>query len=417
MVNKDAARLHKLWGPVKQRATYKARDLVDYTLMTLITAAILSAVYGPSHPLAIIGLVLSAFMIVAFPLRHGFALEMPVILRRPQDVLLSLVYKLQNIKLPYVLALGALLVENLVIAQTPNLPHHVELMHKIAMGLFYGHLILISLYRTVILVVHLHKRELVREILLQSAWKSNLERQPHIGLQIVHAYVTGLLTHIVYVAPWYFVITHLNFSLVLMPVSVVAAVLIQRQWSRVINDWFYRDHWLGHNAEFEFVYLHGPHHDGIPSGLIGVAGNGHLEGFFRGIMGFPIAFYNPLMALVFYSIDIKIDIDSHQYIPGIYPILPNDFYKVTQHSLHHLGRVEPYSFAIKADQPGVSKEIRKRMRILPPELRNSVGLDEQMTDYKWDNAMHKRYLALIDKYQNEGGLTTATGTEIEEGTT
>jgi hypothetical protein len=415
MVNNDAARLHKIWAPVKQRATYRAKDLLDYTLMTIITAAILCAAYGPTHPLAIIGVVLSAFMVAVFPLRHGFELAMPIILKRPQDVLHLLVYKLQNIKLPYLLAVAALAAENIVISLTPDLPHHVELMHRIAMGLFYGHLILLSVYRTIILAVHLHKRELVREILLQSAWKSNLERQPRIVLQILHAYATGLLTHIMYLVPWYLVITHLNFSLVLMPLSVVVAVLIQRQWSRVINDWFYRDHWLGHNSEFEFVYLHGPHHDGIPSGLIGVAGNGHLEGFFRGVVGFPIAFFNPLMALVFYTIDIKIDIDSHQYIPGIYPILPNDFYRVTQHSLHHLGRVEPYSFAIKVDQPGISEEMQKRMRILPPELRNSIGLDEQMTSYKWDNAMHRRYLALIDKYQ--GGGTAATGAEIEEGTT
>lgn len=404
-MNNDAARLHKIYGPVKQRATYRDRDFVDHTLMCAITALIVYVVYGPGHPLSAIGVLLSVFMIVVFPLRHGWTLETPIILKRPQDIVYALVHKVLNIKAPYLFALAALLVENVVIALTPDLPHHVALMHSIALYLFYAHLILISLYRTVILAVHLRKRELVREILLQSSWKSNLERQPRIALQIVHAYATGLLTHIVYLAPWYLVIQHLNFSLVLLPLSTIAAVLIQRKWSRVINDWFYRDHWLGHNAEFEFVYMHGPHHDGIPSGLIGVAGNGYLEGFFRGVVGFPIALYNPLMATVFYSIDIKIDIDSHQYIPGIFPILPREFYQVTQHSLHHLGRVEPYSFAIKLDQPGLSDEMRKRMRILPPELQNSITLDEEMTSYKWDNAVHKRYLALIDKYQ--GGAVPA----------
>ena len=33
----------------------------------------------------------------------GFALAMPIILKRPQDALHSLVYKLQNIRLPYLL--------------------------------------------------------------------------------------------------------------------------------------------------------------------------------------------------------------------------------------------------------------------------------------------------------------------------
>jgi len=414
MVNNDAARLHRIHGPVKQRATYRARDFFDYALMTIATALFLCFAYGPGHPLSVVSVALGAFMIVAFPLRHGFELQVPIVLRRPQDAVYSLIHKLQNIKLPYLLAIVALLVENIVISMTPSLPHHVELMHRIAMGLFYGHLILISIYRTVILVVHLRKRELVREILLQSSWKSNLERQPRIVLQIVHAYATGLLTHIAYVVPWYLVITHLNFSMVLLPLSVPVGVLIQKRWSRVINDWFYRDHWLGHNSEFEFVYLHGPHHDGIPSGLIGVAGNGYLEGLFRGVVGFPIAFYTPLVAVLFYTIDIKIDIDSHQYIPGIYPILPNHFYRVTQHSLHHLGRVEPYSFAIKIDQPGISEEMKKRMRILPPELQNSIARDEQMNSYKWDNVVHQRYLALIDKYQSRGAPASSP---IEESTT
>ena len=104
------------------------------------------------------------------------------------------------------------------------------------------------------------------------------------------------------------------------------------------------------------------------------------------MVGFPNAFYNPLMAALYYSIDIKIDIDSHQYIPGVFPILPREFYAVTQHSTHHFGRVEPYSFAIELDRPGVSDELRKRFKILPEELRHSIRLDEQLTGFKWDNA-------------------------------
>ena len=40
-------------------------------------------------------------------------------------------------------------------------------------------------------------------------------------------------------------------------------------------------------SEVEFVYLHGTHHDAIPCALIGVGENGHLEGVFRQIIGFP----------------------------------------------------------------------------------------------------------------------------------
>ena len=108
-----------------------------------------------------------------------------------------------------------------------------------------------------VLIAHLRKREFVREVLMDSAWKSNLERQPNITLQILHAYVTGVLTHIVYLAPWYLVIKYLDFSLILLPVTCVLAVVIQQNWARIVNDWFYRDHWVGHNSELEFVYCTG----------------------------------------------------------------------------------------------------------------------------------------------------------------
>ncbi len=417
MANSGSARFHKLHGVVRQRATYRARDFFDYTLMIGLTVLTACLAYGAAHPLAIATVLLGLAMVVAFPLRHGFEMAVPIILRRPQDVVYSLVHKIQNIRAPYLYALAALAAENLVIRLTPDLPHHVEFMHQAAQYLFYGHLALISSYRTVILAVHLHKRERVREILLQSSWKGNLQRQPSIVLQIVHGYFTGLLTHIVYLVPWYLVITYSSFSLVLLPLTVIAALLIQRPWTKVINEWFYRDHWVGHNSEFEFVYMHGPHHDALPSGLIGVAGNGYLEGFFRGAAAFPIAFYNPLMAAAFYTIDIKIDIDSHQYIPGIFPILPREFYQVTQHSLHHFGRVAPYSFAIKLDQPGISAEMQKRFRILPDELRNSIALDEQLDGYEWDNAMHRRFLALVDKYQGGTESPAVPGEAAGQGST
>jgi hypothetical protein len=221
--------------------------------------------------------------------------------------------------------------------------------------------------------------------LMQSIWRKTLERQPSVALQIVHAYFTGMLTHIVYLVPWYLVINYLNFSLILLPVTCVAAFFIQRVSVKHLNDWFYRDHWLGHNSEFNFVYLHGSHHDAIPCALIAVAGNGYLEGFFRGALAFPIPFYSPVMAAIFYTFDVKSDMELHQYIPGIFPKLSREFYSVIQHSLHHYGKVEPYGFAINLDQPNISDETKNRFKILPDELKYSVRLDEQLTGYKWHN--------------------------------
>jgi hypothetical protein len=412
----DTGHFHKLYGVKKQRASYQPKDFADYALMTAITAALAWLSYGPYRPMSLVALALSAFMLAVFPLRHGCKLSVPVLVTRPQDVLYCLLYKIQNLKLPYLIALGILLLENLVIRLTPGLPHHTELLHRIALYVFYAHFLGITAYRTIVLIAHLRDRELVREVLMDSAWKVNLERQPNITLQIMHAYVTGVLTHIIYLAPWYLVIKYSEFSLVLLPITCAVAVLIHLRWAEVTNDWFYRDHWVGHNSELEFVYLHGTHHDTIPSALIGVAGNGHLEGFFRGTLGFPIAFYNPIMAAICYSIDIMIDIASHQYIPGIFPVQPRDFYLVTQHSTHHFGRVEPYSFAIDVDQPGVSDAMRKRLRILPQVTQHSIRLDEKLTGFKWDNAAHRRLLELVDKYQGAKARKTNTDTTLETNT-
>jgi hypothetical protein len=124
-----------------------------------------------------------------------------------------------------------------------------------------------------VLVSHLRKKDLVREALLQTIWENYLTKQPNITLQILHAYVTGVLTHIVLIAPWHLVITHANFSIFALPVTFALSVFTQYQFFKVLNVWFYRDHWLGHNSELEFLYLHGPHHDAVPCGLIGVGGD------------------------------------------------------------------------------------------------------------------------------------------------
>jgi hypothetical protein len=399
MTTFSAEKFHKLYGSKKQRINYQDKDFLDYAIMLLLCALASLGAYGAGHVLTLATFVLGAFMLATFPLRHGVKLKMPIILRRPQDVLYLVIHKIQNMKVAHLVAVAALLAENLFIYLTPNLPHRLELMHTVALYAFGIHLGLITAYRTVILVAHLYKRELVREILMQSVWRSSLEKQPSIALEIVHAFATGMMTHIVFLAPWFMVITYAKFSVLALPVTIVAAILIQKNFAKSVADWFYRDHWLGHNAEIDFVYLHGPHHDAIPSGLIAVAGNGYLEGYLRGLVGFPTPFLNPVMAALFYTIDVKIDIDSHQFIPGIYPKIPKEFYEVTQHSTHHFGRIEPYGFAINLGLPGISEDTKKMFKILPDELKYSIQQDEQLTGFEWDNNRHRWFLDLVDKYQ------------------
>ncbi len=395
----DPAFFHRLYGRRRTRITYQARDFLDYVLMISMAIGVLLLCYAPVWPLAVAGIVLAVYMVLAFPVRHGIELRVPILFRRPQDVLFLFVYKIQNIKAPYWIALAVLLAENVFIALTPTWPHHSEWFRSFGYFLFFAHLLGITAYRTVILVAHLRRAPHVREVLLQSVWKRALERQPSIRLEIFHAYFTGLLTHLLLIAPWFFVLRFAEFSVLAVLVVLPINGWVQFRMLRDINAWYYRDHWLGHNSELEFVYLHGSHHDAIPSGLIGVAGNGFLEGVTRQTLAYPTPFFNPIAACLFYTLEIQRDIYFHQYIPGVYPSIDVELVRAGQHSTHHFGRLEPYGFGINLELDDVPESIRKASAFLPESLTSSYRLDHELTGFEWDNPRHRWYLALLEKYQ------------------
>jgi hypothetical protein len=216
---------------------------------------------------------------------------------------------------------------------------------------------------------------------MQTPWKRAVNEKTNITLEIAHAYCTGLLTHIILIAPWYLVISYFSFSVIfLLPVCLINAV-VHWKWIMVYNSWFYRDHWLGHNSELEFIYIHGTHHDAIPSGMIAVSGNGFLEGITRYTLGSPTAFYNPVISFMINMWEVKTDIKRHQYIPGVFPRLPKSYLEIFQHSTHHYGLLAPYSIGLKT------------------ETMYTVRLDEELTGFKWDNQIQRTILSLYDKYQ------------------
>lgn len=396
----DPARFHRLFGERTPRITYKSTDFTDYVLMIGLCALVITLAYEPSAKLMFgIGIALCLFMVGSFFVRNGFTAGVPFVLRRPQDVLYTIIYKIENLPLAWFGAIAVLALENYLIYLTPGLPHHVELMRTIAIWLFYAHFIALMAYRTVSLVDHWSKRDKVKEVLMQSTWKRIAVRWKDMRYEIVHAYLTGVLAHIVLIAPWYVVITHVKFSVIFMPVVCVVNVVMIGRFFRVVNAWFYRDHWLGHNSEFEFLYLHGPHHDAIPSGLIGVAGNGFLEGLFRHALAYPTPFFNPVVAFLANCFEVKRDMDFHQYIPGIFPKVRREYRQVGQHSTHHFGHLAPYSFGIKLDQPGVPEAFRKMFGKLPDEFTNGIRLDEQLNQFEWDNPRRRWYVELCKKYE------------------
>lgn len=401
MATADPKHFHKLYGARHPRTTFQPKDFFDYALMTLACALAVYFIYGPMHVLTWVGIGLCVYMIIAFLYRHGAKASVPLLLRRPQDALYMVAYKIQNTKPVYFFAIAVLLLENYIIHITPNMPHHVELMRKIALWLFYIHIGGITVYRTIILVAHLRKRQMAREFLMETTWKKAFSKRDNIVLEIFHAYFTGLLAHIVTLAPWYLVITHFKFSVLALPLVLAINVFTESWYLKAVNSWFYRDHWLGHNSELEFIYLHGSHHDAIPSGLIAVAGNGHLEGFVRYLIAFPTFFLNPIATFAFLTMIVRQDIATHQYIPGVFPRLQRKYLETAQHSIHHMGRIEPYSFGLKTERANESDAAKKALSAIPDELMNSIRLDEELTGFEWDSESQRKYLQLFDKYSRQ----------------
>jgi hypothetical protein len=395
----DPQFFHQLYGVKKTRIFYSKKDFLDYVVMIGLCGLVLGASYGPRHVLAMAGYALCGLALVMFVIRHGVAWSIPASARRPQDLLYMLAYKVQNLKPMFFVALGVLIAENVFIALTPTLPHHVALMRAVGFTVFYAHLLAITAFRTAIFVDHLIKRELVREVLMQTPWKRAINANTNITLEIVHAYGTGLLTHIILIAPWYLVISYASYSVICLPLTCAINVAVQWRWMKTLNAWFYRDHWLGHNSEVEFLLFHGTHHDAIPSGMIAVAGNGFLEGFMRFALGSPVSFYNPIVAGVVYTFDVKTDIELHQYIPGVFPYLPRMALEIGQHSTHHFGKLEPYSLGLRLERPAVSDRYKQAFAKVPDEIMNSLRLDEELTDFEWDNPTHRSTLLLWEKYQ------------------
>jgi hypothetical protein len=391
---------HQLYGKPVSRLVYRSDDFLDYLIMCVAVVGVAMLVYGIAHPLTIVVIALNLWMVAAFGLRHGIRLRIPTLLSRPQEMLYMVVYKVRNMRAAYFIAAAVLAAEYAVIRLTPDWPHHTEWMRQAGLWMFFGHLALLTVYRTVILIAHLRASDHVKAFLMETSWRAALGRQPRIGIEIFHAYFTGLLTHIMLIAPWYFAITHFVYSAILLPLTIPLGIYIHSRFMRVVNQWFYRDHWVAHHSEFEFLYLHGPHHDAIPSGLIGVSGNGVLEGILRHTMGGPGIFYSPFVDFLIHSFDVKIDIDGHQYIPGVYPNVPKSIQIINQHSSHHFGKLEPYGLALKMDQPGVPQELIERAKLFTEEQRNSAHLDEQLNGFQWNNPRYLQYLALYDKYQD-----------------
>lgn len=394
----EAERYHQLFGVKKTRMTFKKSDFLDYTIMICICALVLFYVYGFENVLAKIGLVLCIIMILTFPVRHGFEFRIPLILSRPQDLFYVGLYRVLSLQPIMLVAVGVLLLENVLIYLTPQLPHNVELVRKVAFYLLYIHFAIITTYRTVILIAHLLKKDLVREVLMETSWRQVAMKRPSMVVEIFHSYFTGILAHLMMLIPWYLVISYFNFSVVFLPIVCAVNFFIFSQSLGAILRWYYRDHWIAHNSEFDFIYLHGAHHDAIPSALLAADESGYLEGILRQMLGRPIALFNPAMAFVYYTISVWKNVTDHQYIPGVFP--EQKYPGRSQHALHHHNRLEPYGLVYNLEMYKhiLPEKDKAKIEKMTDKQKEAYRLDEILNGFEWNNPKYLWYLQLVKKY-------------------
>jgi hypothetical protein len=212
--------------------------------------------------------------------------------------------------------------------------------------------LIVTAFRGVILVAHLLRVSVVREVLESSAQKKAIAKFS-IRQHILQAFVTGMLAHLSLVAPAVLFYTWTSPS-ILREGLLIAGYFLWRAIAHPLKKrklierpgiihhrLFYDNHKLAHRSRFFFTVFHGHHHDAIPSALIGSAGGtGFLENFDR-----TLTWLDPLNSIVVQQFDMiysmAIDMVVHQYIPGVFP-----FAKVTvtgraHHVTHHFGSALP----------------------------------------------------------------------------
>ncbi|WP_075185103.1 hypothetical protein [Teredinibacter haidensis] len=400
MKKSEADRYHHLIGVQSRRMTFRDGDFLDYVIMICLCGIALVCIYGIDNLLTQIGLVACALMIINFPLRHGFKLKTPLIVKRPQDILYMVVYRLTNLEPIILIAAAILILENVAIYFTPQLPHKVELVRQVGFYLIYLNFAIITIYRTAILAAHLYKRNLAKEVLLETPWKRVVVKHPSMFLEIFHSYFTGILAHIMMLIPWFLVVSYFDFSIIFIPIICVANYVVFSKSLAGILRWYYRDHWLAHNSELEFIYLHGAHHDAIPSALLAADESGFLEGIIRQMLGRPIAMFNPLMAFIFYTNSIWKNVTDHQYIPGIFPKQKNP--GRSQHAIHHHNRLEPYGLAYNLEiyKHILPEKQREKIERMSDREQEAYRLDEILNGFEWNNAKYRWYLQLVKKYNS-----------------
>jgi hypothetical protein len=258
----------------------------------------------------------------------------------------------------------------------------------------------ITVFRVMTTVAHLLRAKHVRDFLLDSPVKSVVDGAP-IQLHIVHAFCTGLLSHLCLVAPlvlfyMYTDPTWLRETLLLAGYAAWCVFSWKTGTYTPVEQggdgvWFLRggygrlfseNHALDHRDRFYFTVFHGHHHDTIPAAMIGAAsGTGLLENADRDITWLEFLDSAILVQLSWTALCVS-DMFAHQYVPGVFPFSKFNLTSRNHHVAHHFGSLYPLGLynlttVSRLDVQGGYETDNARVRWYLDQVARFEGLTEE----------------------------------------
>jgi len=278
--------------------------------------------------------------------------------------------------------------------------------------------LLITLFRAIILIAHLRRASVVREVLEKSPQRKTIAVLS-IHHHIFHAFITGVVAHLSEVAPCvlFFMLTdpsNLRETLLIAGYVLWTAIAIPLRKRKIIkkpfNHLFYLNHTRDHQSRFLFTVFHGHHHDAIPSALIGSGGGtGFLENAALGL-----SMLEPLRSIMVTQViwlkAIVADMVIHQYIPGVFPFTKATVVLTAHHVSHHFGSARPLGIVFRGyvesgDMNNGYKPNNPATRWFISEVERRERLDPELS---------RKFLSLND--YGVVSKTPSTSTEARAGT-
>lgn len=380
------------------------------------------------------------FLGTVFAFRHGtptawtWKTVVPVVVAQPITTVVNFVfYKAENLRAAALLQMALffgeqaifrsgivekipvyIMVSNFVGGSASGSGYYVSALFDFStLGLFYTSFAILTFFRTVSFLDHLRQSAHVFKFLSQTGWNKTLSFLPGASGKegvyawldrvtgLTHAYVTGVWTHILTLVPLYVIFHAIRTSAgkddpalqLLLMISwglrfLLFELKLNLDWELTdFNDWYIRDHWLGHHSRFEFCCMHGPHHDALPLGMIAVADNGPLEGLVRHFAGHFDAYCCPWYAAFRWTKIIFRDMVGHQYVPGVLPLS----YTVVEYGVHH---VEHHYLSMHPLGNGIGCD---------PDPRNNCEVEKWLSGGKYD-AGNKVWTWFVEQVREVEGL-------------